>query len=130
GEHRRVRRDNSIAAARPDHRDGCNLRFAALAMFLQRPAEGLVGEDAREIVHAAVALGFADDGDHLVRGELPARNAGLEPGGILHIFQLDLCDLDRHGPCPGARLTYTYRYYESLRGRGGSTLGRATRLGH
>jgi hypothetical protein len=81
-----VRRDNPIAAARPDHRDRRNLRFAALAVFLQGAAKSLVGEDAREVVHAAVALGFPDDGDHLVRGELSARNASLEPGGILHIF--------------------------------------------
>src|SRR5262249_59003541 len=71
--------DDPVAAARPDHRDGGDLRFAALAVPLQRPAKGLVGQDAREVVDATIAFGLADDGDHLVRGELPAREAGLEP---------------------------------------------------
>jgi hypothetical protein len=65
-------------------------------MFLQHAAKGLVGQDAREVVHAAVAFGFADDGDHLVRSELPARDACLEPGGVLHVLELDFCDLDCH----------------------------------
>src|SRR5262245_1087880 len=65
-------------------------------MLLQRPTKGLVGQDTREIVHAAVAFGLADDGDHLVRDELPTGNACLEPGGILHGLELDLCDFYRH----------------------------------
>jgi len=93
-----MRRDDAVAAARPHHRDGGDLRFAALAVPLQRAAKGLIGQDAREVVHAAIAFGLADDGDHFVRGELPAGDAGIEPGGVLHRLEFDLCDLDRHPP--------------------------------
>src|SRR5215813_12155513 len=96
GEHGRVWRDDAVAAARPDHRDGGDLRFAALAVALQRAAKGLIGQDAREVVHAAIAFGFADDGDHFVRTELSADDAGIESGGVLHRFEFDLCNLDRH----------------------------------
>src|SRR5262249_34076566 len=95
GKDGRVRGDDAVATARPDHRNGGDLHLAALAVFLQRPAKGLVGQDAREVVHAAVALGLPDDGDHLVRAELPASDACLEPGSILHGLELDLCDLYR-----------------------------------
>jgi hypothetical protein len=96
GEHGRVRGDDAVAAARPDHRDGGDLRFAALAVPLQRAPKGLIGQDAREIVHAAIAFSLADDGDHFIRRELPAGDAGIEPGGVLHGLEFDLCNLDRH----------------------------------
>jgi hypothetical protein len=63
---------------------------------LQRPAKGLIGQDAREVVHPAVPFGLANDGDHLVRRELPAGDAGLKPGSILNGLELDLCNLYRH----------------------------------
>src|SRR5262252_6032702 len=97
GEDGRVWRDDAVAAARPHHRDGGDLRFAALAVPLQRAAKGLVGQDAREVVDAAIAFGLADDGNHFVRGELPAREASLEPGGVLNRLELHLCRFDRHG---------------------------------
>src|SRR6516165_6209814 len=91
-----MRRADAVAATGPDHREGGNLRLAALAVPLQRAAKGLIGQDARKVVHAAIAFGLADDGDHFVRAELPAGDACIEPGGILHRLEFDLCDLDRH----------------------------------
>ena len=84
GEHRRVRGDDAVAAARPHHGDRGDLRVAALAVPLQRPAKGLVGQNSREVVHAAIAFGLADDGDDLVRGELAAGDAGLETRRVLN----------------------------------------------
>src|SRR5215467_1768908 len=66
-------------------------------MLLQRPAKGLVGQDSREVIHNAMAFGLTDDGDHLVRCELPAREASLAPGGVLNGLELNFCDFDRHG---------------------------------
>ena len=65
-EHRRVRRDDAVAAARPDHRDLRDLRFGAAAVLVQHRAKRLVGEDAGEIVDAAIAFGLADHRDDLV----------------------------------------------------------------
>ena len=61
----------------PDHTIGIlrDLGFAALAVLDQHAAERLVGEDAGEVVDAAIAFGLADHGDDLVGGELPAGDA-------------------------------------------------------
>ena len=107
-EHRRMRRDDAVAAARPDHRDVRDLGLAALAELLQHAAKRLVGENAREIVDAAIAFGLADDRDHLVGAELALGDARLQAGGVLHGLELDLRDLDRHSSAP----------YTSLRMRG------------
>src|SRR5262245_6017368 len=66
-------------------------------MLLQRPAKGLVGQDSGEVIHTAIAFGLTDDSDHLVRCELPASEASLEPGGVLNGLELNFCDFDRHG---------------------------------
>ena len=67
-------------------------------MLLQHAPERLVGEDAREVVHASVALGLADDGDHLVGREPAGEDPLLQAGGVLDAPQLDLGDLDGHRP--------------------------------
>ena len=97
-EHGRVRRDHAVAAARPDHRDFCDLGFGAAAVLFQHRAKRLVGEDAGEIVDAAIAFGLADDGDHLVRLELSVADAGLHAGSVLHVLQFDLGDFNSHYP--------------------------------
>src|SRR5215510_10536451 len=68
GEDRGVRGDDTVAAARPDHGDLRDLLFRPPPMLRQHTAERLVGEDAREVVHAAIALGLADHGNDLVGG--------------------------------------------------------------
>ena len=70
----------------PDQTIGIDAISASLRVpcLRQHAAERLVGEDAGEIVDAAVAFGFADDGDHLVGGELACGNALLQAGGVLH----------------------------------------------
>jgi hypothetical protein len=65
-------------------------------VFHQRTAKRLIGEDARKVVDAAVALGLADHGDDLVGSELTFADAGFEARSILHGFQLDLGDFNSH----------------------------------
>ena len=95
-EHRRMRRDDAVAAARPHHRDFRDLGFGAAAELLQHRAERLVGEDAGEIVDAAIAFGLADDGDHFIGLELSLLIAGLDAGGVLHVLQFDFGDFNSH----------------------------------
>ena len=66
GKDRRMRRDDAVAAAGPDHRNLRDLLLRAAAVLAQHRAKRLIGEDAGEIVDAAIALGLADDGDDLV----------------------------------------------------------------
>src|SRR6202011_162250 len=73
-----------------------DLRLAAAALAREDAAERLVGEDAGEVVDAAVALGLADDGDDFVGHELSGADAVAQAGRILHVLELDLCDFDRH----------------------------------
>ena len=70
GEDGGVRRDHAVAAARPHHRDLRDVGLAAPAVLHQDAAERLVGENAGEIVDAAIAFGLADDGDDLIGREL------------------------------------------------------------
>ena len=65
-------------------------------MLLQHRAKRLVGQDAGEIVDAAIAFGLADDGDHFIRLELSIADAGLDAGSVLHVLQFDLGDLNSH----------------------------------
>ena len=95
-EHRRVRGDDAVAAARPDHRDFGDLLLRAAAELAQHRAKRLIGEDAGEIVHPAVAFGLADDGDDLVGAELAFADQGLHAGSVLHILQFDFGDFDGH----------------------------------
>jgi hypothetical protein len=37
-----------------------------------------------------------DDGDDLIGGELPGEDPLLQAGGVLHVLENDLHDLDRH----------------------------------
>ena len=96
GKNRRVRRDHAVAAARPDHRNFGDLLFGAAAVLAQHRAKRLIGEDAGKIVHAAVALGLADDGDDLVGLELAVADARLHARRILHVLQFDFGNLDSH----------------------------------
>ena len=95
-EHGGVRRDHAVAAAGPDHRNLADLVLAALAVLEQHLAESLIGEDAGEVVDAAVAFGLADDGDDLIGGELAGLDAVLDAAGVLHRLQLNFRDFDRH----------------------------------
>src|SRR6185369_14934052 len=97
------------AAARPDHRDVGDLRFAAVALLVEHAAEGLVGEDAGEVVDAAVALGLTDDGDDLIGGELAARNALFEAARVLHCLELDLRDFNRHSDVLASNSPHAWR---------------------
>ncbi len=65
-------------------------------MLHQHAAKRLVGEDAGEIVHAAIAFGLADDRDDLIGGELAVRDASLDAGRVLHRLQFDFGDFDGH----------------------------------
>ena len=67
-----------------------------MAELHQRAAKRLVGENAGEIVDAAVAFGLADDGDDLIGGELAVLDAGFEPRRVLHGLQLDFGDFNGH----------------------------------
>jgi hypothetical protein len=91
-----MRRDDAVAAARPHHRDVSDFRFPAAAALEQHAAERLVGENAGEVVHPAIAFGLADHGDDLVGSELALADTGLKPGGVLHALQFDFRDLNGH----------------------------------
>ncbi len=65
-------------------------------MLAQHRAKRLIGEDAGEIVHAAVAFGLADDGDDLVGLELAVADARLHARRVLHVLQFDFGNLDSH----------------------------------
>ncbi len=67
-------------------------------MLQQHAAKRLVGQDAGEIVDAAIALGLADDGDDLVGAELTGPNQCLEPARVLNCLQFDFCNFNRHSP--------------------------------
>jgi hypothetical protein len=106
-----VRREHAIAAARPHHGHAGDRLGAPAPVTLQHPPERLVGEDAREVVHAAVPLRLADHRHDLVGGEATGEDRRLEAGGILHGLELDLGHLGCHrlvlpgqrvsrGPCP------------------------------
>jgi hypothetical protein len=73
-----------------------DFRFPAPSVLQQHAAKRLVGENAGEVVHAAVAFGLADHSNDLIGGELALADAGLQPGGILHALQLDFSDLNGH----------------------------------
>ena len=70
--------------------------LGAPAALQQHAAERLVGENASEVVHPAVAFGLADHGNDLVGGELTLADAGFEPRGVLHALQFDFGNLDGH----------------------------------
>ena len=97
GKHGGMRGKDAVAAAGPHHRDVVDLGLGALAMLRQHAAERLVGEDAGEIVDAAIALGLADHGDDLVGGELAGLDQILDAAGVLHCLEFDLRHFDRHG---------------------------------
>ena len=81
----------------PDQTIGMSAISASPRRRLQQhAAERLVGEDAGEVVDAAIAFGLADHGDDLVGGELALADAGLEPGGVLHALQFDFGDFNGH----------------------------------
>ena len=104
-EHRGVGGDHPVTPSRPHHGDATDLLRRPLPVLLQHAPEGLVGENAREVVDAPVALGLADDGDHLVGCEPAGEDALLETGGVLDAPELDLGDLDGHRPpLPGPRV--------------------------
>ena len=96
GEHRRVRRDDAVAAARPHHRNLLDVRFGAAAELLQHRAERLVGENAGKIIDAAIAFGLADHGDDLVGTELALLDQRLHAGCVLNVLQFDFGDFDGH----------------------------------
>src|SRR5262249_28972600 len=77
-------------------RNFCDLGFGAAAVLLQYRAKRLVGQNAGEIVDATIALGLADDGDQLVRLELPVADASFDARGVLHVFQFHFSDFDSH----------------------------------
>ena len=55
----------------PDHTIGiCATSLRCAAVLHQDATERLIGEDAGEVVDAAIAFGLADDRDHLIGGEL------------------------------------------------------------
>jgi hypothetical protein len=91
-----VRSDHAVAAARPDHGNLRDLCFGALSVLHQHAAKRLVRQNAREVVDPAIALGFSNDRDHLVCAELTRLNAVLQCGGVLHVLDLDLCNLNCH----------------------------------
>ena len=70
--------------------------FGAAAELLQHRAERLVGEDAGEIVDAAIAFGLADHGDDFVGAELALFDQRLHAGRVLHVLQFDFGDFDGH----------------------------------
>src|SRR6267154_4969102 len=103
-----MRRDDAVAAAGPNHRHVVNLGFGALAMLEQDAAECLVGQNAGEIVDAAIAFGLADDCDDLVGAEFPRRYQALKAARILNGFQFDLRNFNRHSlQTPLSVLTYS-----------------------
>ena len=71
-EHRGVRSDHAVAAAGPDHRHLRHLARWSASVLFQHAPERLVGEDAGEVIHAAVTLGLADHRHDLV---------GVHPAG-------------------------------------------------
>ena len=103
-EDRRMGADHPVAATRPRHRDPRHLLLGAATPIEQHAAEGLVGEDAREVVDAAVALGLADHRHHVVGSEhAPVDQLG-QAGGVGHARDLDLADLEGHrGSSSGTR---------------------------
>ncbi len=95
GKDRRMRRDHAVAAAGPDHRNLLH-RLLRAAVLAQHRAKRLIGEDAGEVVDAAIALGLADDRNDLVGAELTLLDQGLHAGSILHALQFDLGDFNGH----------------------------------
>src|SRR5258708_25939805 len=91
-----MRGDDAVAAAGPDHRHVVNFGLGALAVLHQPPAKRLIGQDAGEIIDAAIAFGLADHGDDLVGGEFSGRNQILDAARVLHGLELDLRNFDRH----------------------------------
>src|SRR4029450_6547007 len=85
GKHGGVWRDHAVAAAGPHHGNRANQLGASFPVLGERGAEGVVGQDAREVVDAAVAFGLADDGNNLVRAELAAEDLLLHAGGVLYV---------------------------------------------
>jgi len=96
GEHGGVGRDHAVAAAGPHHRDPADQLGASFPVLGERGAKRLIGQDAREVVDAAVAFGLADDGHHVVRAELAGEDPLLQAGSVLHVLENDLRHLDRH----------------------------------
>src|SRR5207249_11483126 len=84
------------AATGHDDRDGLDLGFAALAELGEHAPKGVIGEQASEVVDAAVALGLSHHRHDLIGGELPRQDALLEPRAILDALELDLRDFDGH----------------------------------
>ncbi len=82
----------------PDHTIGTCLISAsdARAVLLQHRAERLIGKNAGEVVDPAIALGLADDGDHLVGLEAAGCDVFLEPRGIHHALDLNFYNVDCH----------------------------------
>src|SRR5215510_4180790 len=99
-----MRGDDAVASTRPDHGNLCDLCLAPLAALAEHAAKRLVGENAGKVVHAAVAFGFADDRNHLVRSEFAGSNARLQAGGVLHALELDLRNLHRHSCYASSRI--------------------------
>ncbi len=65
-------------------------------MLHQHAAKRLIGKDAGEVVHAAVAFGLSDHGDDLIGGELPRLDPLLHAACIGYGFQLDFRDFNGH----------------------------------
>ena len=101
-EHRGVRGNDPVAAARPHHRDLVDGFFIALAVLEQHAAESLVGEDAGEVVDPAISLGFSNDSNDFVGLEQPAGDAFFQAGGVGHGLQFDFENFNRHCFLPHA----------------------------
>ena len=91
-----MRRNDAVAAAGPHHRNLLDVGLATLAVLHQHTAERLVGENAGEVVDAAIAFGLADHGDDFVGGELPLFDGVLHAGRVRYGLQFDFDDLNSH----------------------------------
>src|SRR6185437_100205 len=95
-EDRSVWSDDAVAAARPHHRDLIDRFLVALAVLEQHAAEGLVGEDAGEVIDPAISLGFTDNSNDVVGFEQAVGDALFKAGGVRHRLQFDFENFNRH----------------------------------
>ena len=96
GEYGRVRRNHAVAAAGPHHGNVRDVGFAAVAALLEHGAERLIGQNAGEIVDAAIAFGLADHRNHLVGAERAGLDACFHAGSVHHGLQLHLGNHNSH----------------------------------
>jgi hypothetical protein len=91
-----VRGNHAVAAAGPDHRDLLDRFGRSRAVLQQDGAECLIGQDAGEIIDAAIAFGLADNGDDFVGSEIAPAYMFGEARGVHHALDLDLGDFNGH----------------------------------